>query len=145
VTTVRLATFLLTYALIAIQQFPGLRINRPAASLLGAVAMVVVARRAAGSLGGNVWRDASVVSAVMVVLSNLVSNVPAVLLWLPVVPRVPHAELMWLIIAMSSTFAGNFTLLGSMANLGLWPNVWPRAGSGCASGTIFWWEFPRPC
>lgn len=73
--------------------------------------------RAAASLGGNVWRDASIVSGVMIALSNLVSNVPAVLLWLPVVPRVPHAELMWLVMAMSSTFAGNLTLLGSMANL----------------------------
>jgi Na+/H+ antiporter NhaD/arsenite permease-like protein len=42
VATVRLTTFLLTYALIAIQQFPRMRINRPAATLLAAVAMVVV-------------------------------------------------------------------------------------------------------
>ena len=42
--TVRLVVFALTYALIAVQQFPGLRINRPGASLLGAVAMVVVGR-----------------------------------------------------------------------------------------------------
>jgi Na+/H+ antiporter NhaD/arsenite permease-like protein len=46
-----------------------------------------------------------------------VSNVPAVLLWLPVVPRLPNAELVWLVMAMSATFAGNLTLLGSMANL----------------------------
>ena len=53
----------------------------------------------------------------MVLLSNLVSNVPAVILWLPVVPRLPRPEWIWLVMAMSSTFAGNLTLLGSMANL----------------------------
>ena len=41
-TTVRLAVFVLTYLLIAAQQFPGMKVNRPAASLLGAVAMVVL-------------------------------------------------------------------------------------------------------
>jgi Na+/H+ antiporter NhaD/arsenite permease-like protein len=73
--------------------------------------------RATGSLHGAPWHDAVVVSGVMTVLSNLVSNVPAVLLWLPVVPHVPNERLVWLVIAMSSTFAGNLTVLGSMANL----------------------------
>jgi Na+/H+ antiporter NhaD/arsenite permease-like protein len=53
----------------------------------------------------------------MLVLSNIVSNVPAVILWLPVVPRVAAPAFIWLVMAMSSTFAGNLTLLGSMANL----------------------------
>jgi Na+/H+ antiporter NhaD/arsenite permease-like protein len=53
----------------------------------------------------------------MAALSNLVSNVPAVILWLPVVPKVPKPDFIWLVMAMSSTFAGNLTLLGSMANL----------------------------
>ena len=53
----------------------------------------------------------------MVVLSNLVSNVPAVILWLPVVPHLPSPTFVWLVMAMSSTFAGYLTLLGSMANL----------------------------
>lgn len=61
--------------------------------------------------------DAAVVSAAMVALSNLVSNVPAVLLWRPAVAALPHARFVWLAVAMSSTFAGNLTLLGSMANL----------------------------
>jgi Na+/H+ antiporter NhaD/arsenite permease-like protein len=39
------------------------------------------------------------------------------LLWVPVVPRVPRPEFAWLVMAMSATFAGNLTLLGSMANL----------------------------
>jgi Na+/H+ antiporter NhaD/arsenite permease-like protein len=48
-----------------------------------------------------------------------VSNVPAVLLLEPVVQAMPAAtkESGWLALAMSSTFAGNLTILGSVANL----------------------------
>jgi Na+/H+ antiporter NhaD/arsenite permease-like protein len=73
--------------------------------------------RATSSLQGAPVHDSILVSGVMTVLSNLVSNVPAVLLWLPVVPHVADQRLIWLVIAMSSTFAGNLTILGSMANL----------------------------
>lgn len=72
---------------------------------------------AAAQLGGDPWRDAGVVSVAMLALSNIVSNVPAVVLWLPIVPASPDASFIWLVIAMSATFAGNLTLLGSMANL----------------------------
>jgi Na+/H+ antiporter NhaD/arsenite permease-like protein len=51
------------------------------------------------------------------VLSNLISNVPAVLLWRGVVPVLPDPELMWRVVAMSATFAGNLLLIGSVANL----------------------------
>ncbi len=50
-------------------------------------------------------------------LSNLVSNVPAVMLLKPLAPAFPDPEKAWLSLAMSSTFAGNLTLLGSVANL----------------------------
>jgi Na+/H+ antiporter NhaD/arsenite permease-like protein len=52
-------------------------------------------------------------------LSNLVSNVPAVLLFEPVMRAISPAArpTAWLALAMSSTFAGNFTVLGSVANL----------------------------
>jgi Na+/H+ antiporter NhaD/arsenite permease-like protein len=53
----------------------------------------------------------------MLVLSNVISNVPAVLLWRPVIPTLPDARFLWLVLAMSATFAGNLTLLGSLANL----------------------------
>lgn len=72
---------------------------------------------AATNVTGDPWRDATVISGAMLALSNLVSNVPAVVLWLPVVPGLPNAEMAWLVMAMSSTFAGNLTLVGSMANL----------------------------
>jgi Na+/H+ antiporter NhaD/arsenite permease-like protein len=52
-------------------------------------------------------------------LSNLVSNVPAVLLFRPVMGAVPAAarQSAWLALAMSSTLAGNLTIPGSVANL----------------------------
>jgi len=59
------------------------------------------------------WR----LSAFTAVLSNVVSNVPAVLALKPFVPTFGDPRKAWLIVAMSSTLAGNFTLLGSVANL----------------------------
>jgi Na+/H+ antiporter NhaD/arsenite permease-like protein len=58
-------------------------------------------------------------SAASALLSNLVSNVPAVLLFGPVMRALPPASQQsgWLALAMSSTLAGNFTILGSVANL----------------------------
>ena len=50
-------------------------------------------------------------------LSNLISNVPAVMLLSRVVPNVSEPDAAWLTLAMSSTLAGNLTLLGSIANL----------------------------
>jgi Na+/H+ antiporter NhaD/arsenite permease-like protein len=51
------------------------------------------------------------------VLSNLVSNVPAVLLFKTVVPRFGEPSRAWLVLAMASTLAGNLTIVGSVANL----------------------------
>lgn len=67
--------------------------------------------------GASPWRAAAVVSGVMVVLSNLISNVPAVMLWRGTVPTLPDPALVWRIVAMSATFAGNLLLIGSVANL----------------------------
>ncbi len=57
------------------------------------------------------------VSGLSVLLSNLVSNVPAVLLFRPLMEVIPQKETAWLALAMSSTLAGNLTMLGSVANL----------------------------
>jgi Na+/H+ antiporter NhaD/arsenite permease-like protein len=59
------------------------------------------------------WR----LSALVAVLSNIVSKVPAVLALKPFIPPLADAHRAWLVVAMSSTLAGNFTLLGSVANL----------------------------
>jgi len=58
-----------------------------------------------------------ILSAVTAVLSNLVSNVPAVLVIRPFVDALPDQRTAWLVIAMASTLAGNFIVLGSVANL----------------------------
>lgn len=56
-------------------------------------------------------------SLVSALLSNLISNVPAVLLFRPVIPQFPNPQQAWLTLAMATTLAGNLTLLGSVANL----------------------------
>lgn len=50
-------------------------------------------------------------------LSNVVSNVPAVMLLKPFVESIGGDRTAWLALAMSSTLAGNLTLIGSVANL----------------------------
>lgn len=62
-------------------------------------------------------RGVAALAGVSVVLSNLISNVPAVLLFRPLIPHFPDPERAWLTLAMATTLAGNLTLLGSVANL----------------------------
>jgi Na+/H+ antiporter NhaD/arsenite permease-like protein len=61
--------------------------------------------------------DVFVLSGFAAVLSNLVSNVPAVLVFKPFVAHLADPSRGWLTLAMSSTLAGNLTVLGSVANL----------------------------
>ena len=81
----------------------------------------------------------ALLSVVSAALSNIVSNVPAVLLFKPVVPALPQAvqESAWLALAMSSTLAGNLTVLGSVANLIV---VEQARGEGT---TITLWDYCR--
>jgi Na+/H+ antiporter NhaD/arsenite permease-like protein len=58
-----------------------------------------------------------ILSALTALLSNIVSNVPAVLLLKPFVVALPDQRTAWLTVAMASTLAGNFTIIGSVANL----------------------------
>jgi Na+/H+ antiporter NhaD/arsenite permease-like protein len=51
------------------------------------------------------------------VLSNIVSNVPAVLVLEPFLAHLHDPQRAWLVVAMTATLAGNFTLVGSVANL----------------------------
>ncbi len=59
----------------------------------------------------------AVFTGAVALLSNVVSNVPAVMLLKSLVPGLadPHAG--WLLLAMASTLAGNLTITGSVANL----------------------------
>ncbi|MEO6863528.1 MAG: anion transporter [Microcoleus sp.] len=67
-----------------------------------------------GLFGGFVHTPLSILG-VTALLSNLVSNVPAVLLLQHLIPH-PDPKT-WLLLASVSTLAGNLTLLGSVANL----------------------------
>src|SRR5216683_3741069 len=58
-----------------------------------------------------------ILTAVTAVLSNIISNVPAVLALKPFVQGLIDQHRIWLVIAMSATLAGNLTLVGSVANL----------------------------
>jgi Na+/H+ antiporter NhaD/arsenite permease-like protein len=65
---------------------------------------------------GHIQRPA-VLMMVGAVLSNIVSNVPAVLLLKPVVLSSGEPTRSWLLLATASTLAGNLTILGSVANV----------------------------
>ncbi len=56
-------------------------------------------------------------AGITVLASNLVSNVPAVLLLAPLLEHTGVGSDSWLTLAMSSTLAGNLTIIGSAANL----------------------------
>lgn len=86
---------------------------------------IVVAAVERTSLDADLFRVASqfglhkvpVLTFFAAFLSNIVSNVPAVLLFRPVMPHLADPARGWLTLAMATTLAGNFTILGSMANL----------------------------
>jgi Na+/H+ antiporter NhaD/arsenite permease-like protein len=61
--------------------------------------------------------NTGVLAGVSAILSNIVSNVPAVLMFRPFVAHLANPQKAWLALAMSSTLAGNLTLVGSVANL----------------------------
>jgi Na+/H+ antiporter NhaD/arsenite permease-like protein len=51
------------------------------------------------------------------ILSNIISNVPAVILFSHFFTNLANSKLAWLTLAMSSTLAGNLTIIGSVANI----------------------------
>jgi len=87
-------------------------------------------------LEGSFTSQVFAVSGIMLILSNLVSNVPAVLLFRPLVPSFPNSHFIWLVVASASTLAGNATPLSSVANL----IVLQQAGKRVQ---ISFWEFAR--
>jgi Na+/H+ antiporter NhaD/arsenite permease-like protein len=101
-----------------------LEINWNLLLLFAGLFVVVGAARDAGVTGALFdllhARDAHRVvslAAAVAVLSNLVSNVPAVMLFTHLVPDLPDPHRAWLTLAMASTLAGNLTVVGSIANL----------------------------
>jgi Na+/H+ antiporter NhaD/arsenite permease-like protein len=66
---------------------------------------------------GNGLADTFRLAGIFLVGSNLVSNVPFILVVQGQVSALGDPELGWELLAMASTFAGNLTLLGSVANI----------------------------
>ena len=87
-------------------------------------------------LGAGPVRQVAVFSAFTAVASQVVSNVPFVLLAGHWIPRLSDPTLLWLATAMAATLAGNLTVVGSVANL----IVLELAGE---RGRIGFWRFFR--
>ncbi|RDI95335.1 anion transporter [Meiothermus sp. QL-1] len=94
-----------------------LRVDWELLVMFAGLFIVTAAVKTLGLLEGVTALASSPLSfmAVTVGLSNLISNVPAVLLLYPLIP--PGDTQAWLLLAAASTLAGNLTLLGSVANL----------------------------
>lgn len=73
----------------------------------------------------------------MIVLSNLVSNVPAVLIFRSIIAALPQSHYAWLALAAASTLAGNCTPFSSVANL----IVLQQANRGGAH--VSFWDFTK--
>ena len=76
----------------------------------------LMTRLLAWSHNWNLERPA-VLTLATALLSNIVSNVPAVMLLKSLVPRFANPHTGWLLLAMASTLAGNLTITGSVANI----------------------------
>lgn len=73
---------------------------------------------AIGALGTNVGLATTIKMSIVHVLgSNIFSNVPYVLIVGRWIRQMSNPMFMWLILALTSTFAGNLTLFGSVANV----------------------------
>jgi Na+/H+ antiporter NhaD/arsenite permease-like protein len=69
-------------------------------------------------------------------LSNVVSNVPAVMLLKSLAPNFANPHTAWLVLAMASTLAGNLTITGSVANIIVVESAKPEVKIG-------FWEYFR--
>ena len=87
-------------------------------------------------LGGSPERQAVGFGLFSAVASQVVSNVPFVILAGEWIPRMSDPALVWLATALSATLAGNLTIVGSVANL----IVLELAG---ARGRVGFWRFLR--
>lgn len=83
----------------------------------GAIEVTGISERVFGAIAPVLRGGVAPLSVATAVLSNVVSNVPAVLLLRPEIPSLANPQQAWLTLAMASTLAGNLTLLGSAANL----------------------------
>lgn len=103
------------------------RIDFPLLVFFGALFVVVEGLRASGAtawgferfplFGGDGPVEGVRLAARFLVGSNLVSNVPFILIVEAELAQAPDPKEAWTLLAVVSTFAGNLTLLGSAANV----------------------------
>ena len=113
--------------------------------LMFAGLFIIVAGAKHGLLSGEVVAASGrlhsialpVLAALTAILSNLVSNVPAVVVLRPFIDSLRDPAQAWLTVAMASTLAGNLTVLGSIDNLIV---VQRAAASGVVIG---FWDYCR--
>jgi Na+/H+ antiporter NhaD/arsenite permease-like protein len=79
-----------------------------------------------------------IIMAVSIVLSQLISNVPLVALYLPVLSHLGAATKEMMALAAGSTIAGNLSILGAASNVIIIQNAEKKAGE-----TLTFWEFVR--
>jgi Na+/H+ antiporter NhaD/arsenite permease-like protein len=87
-------------------------------------------------LGAGAARQSVTFGLFTVAASQVVSNVPFVILAGEWIPRLAEPRLLWLATALAATLAGNLTVVGSVANL----IVLELAG---ARGQVGFWKFFR--
>ena len=80
----------------------------------------------------------SMIMIVSILLSQLISNVPLVALYLPVLSHLGAATKEMMALAAGSTIAGNFSILGAASNVIIIQNAEKKAGE-----TLTFWEFAR--
>ena len=85
--------------------------------VIGGVEKVMITPDVVAAVGRLHLDNTANLGGLAAVLSNLVSNVPAVLMLKSFIGNLQDPQRAWLVIAMAATFAGNFTLVGSVANL----------------------------
>lgn len=75
---------------------------------------------------------------ISVLLSQLISNVPLVMLYLPILMHAGVSEAGLIALAAGSTIAGNFTILGAASNVIIIQNAEKRSDE-----TITFWDFMK--
>jgi Na+/H+ antiporter NhaD/arsenite permease-like protein len=85
--------------------------------VVAAAEKVLLSPELVGAVQSFHFANTYVLTADTAVLSNIISNVPAVLALKPFVLGLTDQHRIWLVIAMSATLAGNLTPVGSVANL----------------------------
>lgn len=92
--------------------FAGLFITMGAFEKMGYISFLI--EKASSFMENGSLYSLSIFSSIAVLISNAVSNVPAVILMMPIVENSNNDAIL---LALISTFAGNLTLVGSVANL----------------------------